>query len=92
MIERYSRPEMAAHLDRTGQARPLAARSRSPSSTRGRTPAACRAADAEKVRAARYNIDDIARYQAETHHDVTAFLQVRRRQPRRRRGAGCTSG
>ena len=32
-------------------------------------------ADAEKVRKARYNIADVARYQAETHHDVTAFLQ-----------------
>jgi adenylosuccinate lyase len=31
--------------------------------------------DAEKVRRASFNIDDIARYQAETHHDVTAFLQ-----------------
>ena len=32
-------------------------------------------ADAEKVRGARYNIADVARYQAETHHDVTAFLK-----------------
>ncbi len=32
-------------------------------------------ADAEKVRKARYNIADVARYQAETHHDVTAFLK-----------------
>ena len=32
-------------------------------------------ADAEKVRTARYNIADVARYQAETHHDVTAFLK-----------------
>jgi adenylosuccinate lyase len=31
--------------------------------------------DAEKVRAARYRIEDVARYQAETHHDVTAFLK-----------------
>jgi adenylosuccinate lyase len=31
--------------------------------------------DAEKVRAARFNVDDVARYQAETHHDVTAFLK-----------------
>jgi adenylosuccinate lyase len=37
----------------------------------GRVPAA----DAEKVRRARYNIADVARYQAETHHDVTAFLK-----------------
>jgi adenylosuccinate lyase len=32
-------------------------------------------ADAEKVRRARYNIADVAKYQAETHHDVTAFLK-----------------
>ena len=49
--------------------------SRSPSSTRGPTPGALPVADAEKVRKARYNIADVARYQAETHHDVTAFLK-----------------
>jgi adenylosuccinate lyase len=31
--------------------------------------------DAEKVRRASFNVDDIVRYQAETHHDVTAFLK-----------------
>jgi adenylosuccinate lyase len=31
--------------------------------------------DAEKVRSARYDLADVARYQAETHHDVTAFLK-----------------
>lgn len=37
----------------------------------GRVPVA----DAEKVRQARYKLADVNRYQAETHHDVTAFLQ-----------------
>jgi adenylosuccinate lyase len=31
--------------------------------------------DAEKVKSARYNVADVAKYQAETHHDVTAFLR-----------------
>ena len=31
--------------------------------------------DAAKVHGARYNLADVARYQAETHHDVTAFLR-----------------
>ncbi len=31
--------------------------------------------DAEKVHSARYVLDDVMRYQAETHHDVTAFLK-----------------
>ena len=74
MIERYSRPEMAAiwteqgKLDRWLRVEVAVVDAWADA---GRVPRE----DAEKVRRARFNIDDIARYQAETHHDVTAFLQ-----------------
>jgi adenylosuccinate lyase len=74
MIERYSRPEMAAIWTEEGKLdRWLAVEIAVVDawSEAGRVPQA----DAEKVRSARYNIDDVARYQAETHHDVTAFLR-----------------
>src|SRR2546428_7992203 len=74
MIERYSRPEMAAIWTEEGKLdRWLAVEVAVVDAwaEAGRVPRA----DAEKVRRARYNIDDIARYQAETHHDVTAFLK-----------------
>jgi adenylosuccinate lyase len=74
MIERYSRPQMAeiwtdgGKLDRWLAVEVAVVDAWADA---GRVPQA----DAEKVRRARYNIDDIARYQAETHHDVTAFLK-----------------
>ncbi len=74
MIERYTRPEMAAIWSDTGKLdRWLAVEVAVVQAwaDAGRVPAG----DAEKVRGARYNIGDIARYQAETHHDVTAFLR-----------------
>ena len=74
MIERYSRPEMAAIWTERGKLdRWLAVEIAVVDAwaDAGRLPRA----DAEKVRRARYDIDDVARYQAETHHDVTAFLK-----------------
>jgi adenylosuccinate lyase len=74
MIERYTRPEMGAiwtdegKYDRWLQVEVAVVDAWAEA---GRVPAA----DAEKVRRARYNIDDLNRYQAETHHDVTAFLR-----------------
>jgi adenylosuccinate lyase len=74
MIERYSRPTMAAIWTDEGKLdRWLAVELAVVDAwaEAGRLPVA----DAEKVRKARYNIADVARYQAETHHDVTAFLK-----------------
>jgi len=74
MIERYSRPAMARIWTDAGKLdRWLAVEIAVVDAwaQAGRIPLA----DAEKVRRARYDIDDIARYQAETHHDVTAFLK-----------------
>jgi adenylosuccinate lyase len=74
MIERYSRPEMAAIWTDEGKLdRWLAVEIAVVDAwaEAGRLPVA----DAEKVHNARYNIADVARYQAETHHDVTAFLK-----------------
>ncbi|MDP9238386.1 MAG: adenylosuccinate lyase [Chloroflexota bacterium] len=74
MIERYSRPQMAAIWTDEGKLdRWLAVEIAVVDgwAEAGRVPAA----DAEKVRRARYNIADVARYQVETHHDVTAFLK-----------------
>ena len=74
MIERYSRPAMAAIWTDAGKLdRWLAVEIAVVDAwaEAGRLPIA----DAEKVRGARYNIADVARYQAETHHDVTAFLK-----------------
>ena len=74
MIERYSRPAMTAIWTDEGKLdRWLAVEIAVVDAwaEAGRLPVA----DAEKVRKARYNIADVARYQAETHHDVTAFLQ-----------------
>jgi adenylosuccinate lyase len=74
MIERYSRPEMAAiwteegKLDRWLQVEVAVVDAWV---CVGRVPVA----DAEKIRRARYNLADVARYQVETHHDVTAFLK-----------------
>ncbi len=74
MIERYSRPEMAAiwteqgKLDRWLQVEVAVVDAWADA---GRVPRE----DAEKVRGASFKIDDIARYQAETQHDVTAFLR-----------------
>ena len=66
MIERYSRPQMSAIWTDEGKLdRWLAVE----------VAVVDAWADAEKVRRARYNLADIARYQAETHHDVTAFLK-----------------
>ena len=84
MIERYSRPEMAAIWTEPGKLdRWLAVEVAVVDawSEAGRVPQA----DAEKVRRARYDIDDVARYQAETHHDVTA---TRRKRASRTAGAG----
>jgi len=74
MIERYSRPEMARIWSEQGKFdRWLAVEI-----------AVCEAwADhgdmpreaVEKIRHARYDLDDLARYLEETHHDVTAFLR-----------------
>jgi len=74
MIPRYSRPQMAAIWTEQGKFdRWLAVEIAVVQAwaDAGRVPRD----DAAKVRAARYNLDDIARYQAETHHDVTAFLR-----------------
>jgi adenylosuccinate lyase len=74
MIERYSRPQMAAIWSERGKFdRWLAVEVAVVDAwaDAGRVPRA----DAEKVRSATYNLDDINRYQAETHHDVTAFLK-----------------
>jgi adenylosuccinate lyase len=74
MIERYSRPKMAAIWTEQGKLdRWLAVEVAVVDAwaDAGRVPRE----DAQKVRNARFNIDDIARYQAETHHDVTAFLR-----------------
>ncbi len=74
MIERYSRPEMAAIWSEQGKLdRWLAVEIAVVDAwaEAGRVPAS----DAEKVRRARYDLEDVARYQAETHHDVTAFLR-----------------
>jgi adenylosuccinate lyase len=74
MIERYSRPEMSAIWTEQGKLdRWLAVEIAVVDAwaAAGRVPAA----DAEKVRSARFDAGDIARYQAETHHDVTAFLR-----------------
>jgi len=74
MIERYSRPQMAAIWSERGKFdRWLAVEVAVVEAwaDAGRVPRA----DAEKVRSATYNLDDINRYQAETHHDVTAFLK-----------------
>jgi adenylosuccinate lyase len=74
MIERYSRPAMAAVWTDDGKLdRWLAVEVAVVDAwaEAGRLPAG----DAQKVRQARYNIADVARYQAETHHDVTAFLR-----------------
>jgi len=74
MIERYSRPQMAAiwtdegKLDRWLQVEVAVVDAWADA---GRIPRE----DAEKVRRARYDRDDVARYQAEMHHDVTAFLR-----------------
>jgi adenylosuccinate lyase len=74
VIERYSRPQMAAIWTDEGKLdRWLAVEVAVVDAwaEAGRVPVA----DAEKVRRARYNIADVARYQVETHHDVTAFLK-----------------
>jgi adenylosuccinate lyase len=74
VIERYSRPQMAAIWTDEGKLdRWLAVEVAVVDAwaEAGRVPVA----DAEKVRRARYNIADVARYQIETHHDVTAFLK-----------------
>ncbi|MBI2723479.1 MAG: adenylosuccinate lyase [Chloroflexi bacterium] len=74
MIERYSRPHMAGiwtdagKLDRWLEVEVAVVDAWAEA---GRVPLA----DAEKVRSARYNLGDVNRYQAETHHDVTAFLK-----------------
>lgn len=74
MIERYSRPEMAriwseeGKLDRWLAVEVAVVQAWADA---GRVPRE----DAEKVKAARYNVADVARYQTETHHDVTAFLK-----------------
>jgi adenylosuccinate lyase len=74
MIERYSRPEMAAIWTEEGKLeRWLAVEIAVTDAWAdvGRIPRE----DAVRIRDARINIDDIAKYQAETHHDVTAFLR-----------------
>ena len=74
MIERYSRPAMAAIWTDEGKLDHWLAVEVAVVDAwaeAGRLPAA----DAQKVRRARYNIADVARYRAETHHDVTAFLR-----------------
>ncbi len=74
MIERYSRPAMAAIWTEEGKLdRWLAVEIAVVDAwaEAGRVPVA----DAEKVQKARYDAADVARYQAETHHDVTAFLK-----------------
>jgi adenylosuccinate lyase len=74
MIERYTRPEMGAIWTDAGKLdRWLAVEVAVVDAwtDAGRVPRE----DAEKVRSARYDLADVARYQAETHHDVTAFLR-----------------
>src|SRR5262245_17045387 len=74
MIERYSRPKMAAIWTEEGKLdRWLAVEIAVVQAwaDAGRVPRE----DAEKVKGARYNAADVAKYQAETHHDVTAFLR-----------------
>ena len=74
MIERYSRPEMAAIWTEQGKLERwlrVEIAVVDAWADAGRVPRE----DAEKVRGASFNIDAIARYQAETHHDVTAFLR-----------------
>jgi len=74
MIERYSRPKMAAIWTEEGKLdRWLAVEVAAVDAwaEAGRVPRE----DAEKVRRARYNAADVARYQTETHHDMTAFLK-----------------
>ncbi|HYM14786.1 MAG TPA: adenylosuccinate lyase [Dehalococcoidia bacterium] len=74
MIERYSRPAMAGIWTDEGKLdRWLAVEVAVVDAwaDAGRVPRA----DAAKVRKARYNAADVARYQVETHHDVTAFLK-----------------
>jgi adenylosuccinate lyase len=74
MIERYSRPKMAGVWTEQGKLdRWLAVEVAVVDAwaDAGRVPKA----DAEKVRKARYVAADVARYQIETHHDVTAFLK-----------------
>jgi adenylosuccinate lyase len=74
MIERYSRPKMAGIWTEQGKLdRWLAVEVAVVDAwaDAGRVPKA----DAEKVRRARYDAADVARYQIETHHDVTAFLK-----------------
>jgi adenylosuccinate lyase len=74
MIERYSRPKMASVWTEEGKLdRWLAVEVAVVDAwaEAGRVPPA----DAEKVRKARYSAADVARYQVETHHDVTAFLK-----------------
>jgi len=74
MIERYSRPQMAAIWTEEGKLdRWLAVEIAVVDAwaEAGRVPAD----DAAKVRRARYNLADVAKYQAETHHDVTAFIR-----------------
>ena len=74
MIERYSRPAMAAiwteegKLERWLQVEVAVVDAWADA---GRVPRE----DAEKIRSAHFNLGDVARYQAETHHDVTAFLR-----------------
>jgi adenylosuccinate lyase len=74
MIERYSRPEMASvwseqgKLDRWLRVEIAVVDAWADA---GRVPRE----DAEKIRRASFNLGDIARYQEETHHDVTAFLK-----------------
>jgi len=74
MIERYTRPAMAAvwsdsgKYDRWLQVEVAVVEAWAEA---GRIPAQ----DAAKIRNARYDLDDLNRYQAETHHDVTAFLK-----------------
>src|SRR5581483_9664200 len=74
MIERYSRPQMAAIWTEEGKLdRWLAVEIAVVDAwaEAGRVPAD----DAAKVRRARYNLADVAKYQVETHHDVTAFIR-----------------
>ncbi|MBF6599998.1 MAG: adenylosuccinate lyase [Dehalococcoidia bacterium] len=74
MIERYTRPEMGAiwtdegKYDRWLQVEVAVVDAWAEA---GRVPPE----DAGRVRRARYDIGDLNRYQAETHHEVTAFLR-----------------
>ena len=74
MIERYSRPAMAAIWTEHGKFdRWLAVEVAVVQAwaDAGRIPRE----DAAKVTGASFKLDDIERYVAETHHDVTAFLR-----------------